>query len=225
MPIRFEIFGEHAVLISWPNNISKKISLDIYSFNQKIQHTLPEAIIETVTTYCSLTVYIKVDIDKFSLISKLREIYQSNKIKSNIKPNNWKIPVCYDASFGLDLVKLAKQKNLSTKEVIKRHCKPLYMVDFLGFLPGFPYLSGLDPLLHTPRLAAPRPSVAKGSVAIGGKQTGIYPIESPGGWHIIGRTPLSFFDVQRGQPCFIKAQDTLQFYQITLDEFDENNDD
>lgn len=219
MSLRYEIFGECAILISWPNEICKKTSLDIYLFNQKIQQSFQKSIRETATTYCSLTVYTTSQEDRPALIKKLKNLYTENKFEYDTIPTTWKIPVCYHESFGIDLKNLAQQKQFSVQEIINYHSEVLYTVDFLGFLPGFPYLSGLNPLLHKPRLSSPRLSVAKGSIAIGGKQTGIYPIESPGGWHILGRTPLSFFDVSKVQPCFIKPLDQIKFYPISLNEF------
>lgn len=221
MPVNFQTFGEQTVLISWPNEINRQTSLDINQFNLEIQKQFPNIILETVTAYCSLTVYLTLHSDIKSSIIKLKDLYKTEKKRPRLKPTTWEIPVCYDLSFALDLGILAKQKKLSIEEIIDYHCKPLYTVDFLGFLPGFPYLSGLDPLLHTPRRASPRLSVAKGSVAIGGEQTGIYPVQCPGGWHIIGRTPLSFFDPTNNQPCFIKPLDSIKFYPISLIEFDE----
>ncbi len=219
MFLKYQYFGEGAILISWPNVIDQKTSFDIVRFNQKIQSLIPQLILETVTTYCSLTVYLTFGADRNRLISKLKEIYQSNAAHQKINPTLWKVPVCYDLSFALDLENLAAQKKLSIEQLIDYHSKPTYTVDFLGFLPGFPYLSGLNPILNTPRLSSPRAHIEKGSVAIGGKQTGIYPVNSPGGWHIVGKTPKSFFDVSKTPPGFIQPLDKIKFYPISLEEF------
>ncbi len=219
MSLKYQYFGEQAILISWPNQIDQETSLDIYRFNQKIQPLIPEIILETVTAYCSLTVYLTHGVDKEKLILKLKDIYLSKATQQEINPTLWKVPVCYDLSLALDLKNLASQKKLNIEQVIDYHSNPTYTVEFLGFLPGFPYLSGLNPLLHTSRLTKPRECVKKGSVAIGGNQTGIYPVNSPGGWHIIGRTPLSFFDVSKNPPCFIQPLDTIKFYPIDLEEY------
>jgi len=216
--LTFQTFGQQAILISWPNEVNEQTSKDIYSFNLKIQKLVPQFIIETVTAYCSLTVYFQFDTDMTELIIILKDLYQANETAIQ-KPTTWEIPVCYDLLFGIDLENLARLKKLSIQEVINYHTQTLYTVDFLGFLPGFPYLGGLNPILHTPRLTTPRLSVANGSVAIGGKQTGIYPIDSPAGWHVIGRTPLSFFDPTIDQPCFIKPLDKIKFVSIPLHEY------
>lgn len=129
------------------------------------------------------------------------------------------IPVCYDAAYAPDLDALAQYCALTPDELIARHVAGDYRVAMLGFAPGFPYLIGLDPALHAPRRPHPRQRVAAGSVAIGGAQTGIYPHELPGGWQIIGRTPLTLFDAAREPPSLLGAGDRVRFRSIEADEF------
>ncbi|SRR5579883_117521 len=129
------------------------------------------------------------------------------------------IPVCYSSEFGPDLDEAARQAQLSARDFIARHTAADYSVAMVGFAPGFPYLLGLDPILHVPRRATPRTRVPAGSVAIGGAQTGIYPRELPGGWRIIGRTPLRLFDPQRDPPCLLAPGDRVRFRAIDADEF------
>jgi inhibitor of KinA len=121
------------------------------------------------------------------------------------------VPVRYHPEVAPDLEALLAEKNLSLAELVERHTAPLYLCHLLGFRPGFPFLGGLDPRLATPRLATPRTSVPAGSVGIGGRQTGIYPSSSPGGWRIIGRTPLTLFDPQRPDPFLIHPGDRIRF--------------
>lgn len=129
------------------------------------------------------------------------------------------IPVCYGGEYGPDLDALAEHARLSRDEVIGRHVAAGYTVAMLGFAPGFPYLLGLDPALHVPRRADPRTRVPAGSVAIGGAQTGIYPRELPGGWNLIGRTPLVLFDPDRDPPCLLAPGDRVRFCAISAEEF------
>ena len=129
------------------------------------------------------------------------------------------IPVCYGGTFGPDLPFVAEHAGLTEKEVIELHAGREYRIYMLGFLPGFPYLGGLDERLFTPRLAAPRTAIPAGSVGIGGEQTGVYPIASPGGWQLIGRTPLKLFDPSAGRLPYA-AGDRIRFCPITQDEFD-----
>jgi KipI family sensor histidine kinase inhibitor len=131
----------------------------------------------------------------------------------------WEIPVCYSPEFGTDLSNLARQKNRTETELIQLHSQALYRIHFFGFLPGFFYLNGLDPSLHTPRKSIPSARVPKGSVAIGGSQTGIYPKESPGGWHLLGQTPLSLFNSQKERPVWGTAGERIKFVPIDLSQF------
>ncbi|CAN5631693.1 5-oxoprolinase subunit PxpB [soil metagenome] len=135
-------------------------------------------------------------------------------------PRVVEIPVCYEAGFALDLGHVAQHCGLRVEEVIGRHTSPIYGVSCIGFTPGFPYLSGLPAELATPRRAMPRHEVPAGSVAIGGAQTGIYPQKSPGGWKVIGRTPLRLFDVAREQPSLLAAGDQVKFVRINREEFE-----
>lgn len=131
----------------------------------------------------------------------------------------WEIPVCYDLELGVDLEQLAKSKSLTVEELIHRHSSPIYRIHFIGFLPGFPYLSGLDPILATARKSQPDKAVCSGSVAIGGNQTGIYPQQSPGGWHVIGRTPIRIFHSESTPPVFFEMGDRIKFNPISREEF------
>ena len=129
------------------------------------------------------------------------------------------IPVRYGGGFGADLDAAAAELGIATEALISRHSEATYTVAMIGFAPGFPYLSGLDPALALPRLATPRTRVPAGSVAIGGAQTGIYPRESPGGWRLLGRTPLRLFDPQRASPSLLAPGDRLRFVAIDDDAF------
>lgn len=130
------------------------------------------------------------------------------------------IPVCYEAEYALDLEEVARRSRLSTEEVVRLHSSGEYRVHCIGFVPGFPYLGGLPSQLASPRRATPRKIVPAGSVAIGGAQTGIYPIASPGGWNLIGRTPLQLFDARREPPALLAPGDRVRFRTISRAEFD-----
>lgn len=130
------------------------------------------------------------------------------------------IPVCYDADFAPDLARIAAQAKLPSGEVVRRHQQGEYRVAMVGFAPGFPYLTGLPAELATPRHSRPRPRVPAGSVGIAGAQTGIYPLATPGGWNLLGRTPLRLFDPQQDPPALLQAGDRVQFRAIVRAEFD-----
>jgi inhibitor of KinA len=130
------------------------------------------------------------------------------------------IRVCYESEFAFDLEEVARRARLDPKEVVDLHCGAEYRVHCIGFTGGFPFLNGLPRKIATPRRDVPRKEIPAGSVAIGGKQTGIYPIKSPGGWNVIGRTPLKLFDAQKSPPTLLCAGDRVRFRRITRDEFE-----
>jgi inhibitor of KinA len=140
--------------------------------------------------------------------------------ESEIETPVIEIPVCYDREFGPDIDDVARVANLAPAEVVNRHASASYRVACVGFIAAFPFLSGLPSELATPRRTVPRKEVPAGSVGIGGAQTGIYPRKSPGGWNLIGRTPLHLFDVQRHPPTIFRAGDRVCFLQISREEFD-----
>lgn len=135
----------------------------------------------------------------------------------------WQLPVCYHPSLGFDLENFSKSVGLSIEKIIKIHSSESYQVYFIGFLPGFLYLGNLDEHLYLKRKAKPLLKVPKGAVGIGGNQTGIYPQESPGGWHIIGNCPVELFNVNKNPPAVFKAGDIIRFYRLSLKDFNENN--
>jgi KipI family sensor histidine kinase inhibitor len=157
--------------------------------------------------------------------SDSQAIFRSQLQKIKIKPKMlstqiWEIPVCYDAEYGYDLGAVALAHRITVNELIALHSSVTYRLHFFGFLPGFPYLNGLPERLHTPRKTVPDRKVDAGSVSIGGRQTGIYTQESPGGWHIIGRSPVVMFDVNRNSPVFASPGDRLKFEPIDVNEME-----
>lgn len=152
----------------------------------------------------------------------LAELPQETSGAAKVENRVIEVPVIYGAAYGADLSEVAKHSGLSPEAVIAKHIAGDYRVQAIGFAPGFPYLAGLDPILHTPRRSTPRTAVPRGSVGIGGRQTGVYPLSMPGGWNLIGRTPLSLFDPEnRGEsPSLLQAGDKVKFRQIDEAEFD-----
>ncbi len=214
----YKSFGESAILIEWPSVISKEILQDIVEFKTKIERLLK--LQDVIVGYNSLLLVYNFEIENYnSKIDFLKELYIQKGIRSNIKGTHWEIPVCYDLEFGMDLKLLSKEKNCSIDQIIQLHSETVYTVFFIGFLPGFLYLGGLNSKLYSPRKATPRLRVPKGAVAIGGEQTGVYPTKSSGGWNIIGNSPISFFDIDKTAPCFAKTGDKISFKGISLEEY------
>lgn len=205
------------MLIEWPQKIDRTILLDVLAFKAKISSEYTPRLQSLNHAYASILVVLSEQMFDFnSEVKVLETLY--NTLETNTQKNRvlWKIPVCYDPCFGLDLEALSKDKNLNIEHIVELHIKPMYTVYFVGFLPGFLYLGGLNKTLFTPRRDTPRLKVQKGAVAIGGAQTGIYPSESPGGWQIIGNSPIDFFNITNENPCFAKAGDALKFYPVSF---------
>ena len=212
--LTYKPYGERAILIEWPSNIDEDILADVLLFKENIN--LDKVIVEVRAAYASLLViYDNFIVDSDNEISELNSIYASRISSQQLQSRLWKIPVCYDETFGLDLDEISKEKGLTKQEIIQLHSETIYTVYFIGFLPGFLYLGGLDESLHMPRKSSPRLQIIKGAVAIGENQTGVYPSSSPGGWNIIGNSPINFFDVTKDKPCFAKAGDKIQFRSIS----------
>jgi inhibitor of KinA len=131
------------------------------------------------------------------------------------------IPVCYDRSLGIDLKEIATKKNITTDKIVELHSDATYRVYMIGFLPGFAYMGKVDEKIATSRKEVPRKNVAAGSVGIANFQTGIYPLNSPGGWNIIGQTPMNIFNKEYNDPCVLQPGDTVKFEPISLEEFEE----
>ena len=215
--LTYKPFGEQSILIEWPNKIDENILKDVVNFKNRLKNESIKYLIEVNSTYNSLLVIYEFTINNFyDAYSKLKEVYLLKDNQKKPKNKLWKIPVCYDAFFASDMVEFSKEKKLNYNQVIDIHSSKIYTIYFIGFLPGFLYLGGLDNKLHFSRKSTPNLNVKKGSVAIGGGQTGIYPQDSPGGWHIIGNSPVNFFDVNKTKPCFASSRDKLQFIPVDI---------
>ena len=208
-------FGPSAVIINWHGEVDEQLLNTILSFKQAVAKQF-EGEFEIVPSYNSLTLISNVEIADFkSLKQQLQTI--NSKIDSSVAPTRtlWKLPVCYDAFYGIDLADLEEQLQLTSSDIIKLHTAQSYLVYGIGFLPGFMYLGGVPEQLITQRKAVPRLKVEKGAVGIAAKQTGIYPQESPGGWNIIGNCPIPTFSSSKEKPCFIEVGDKVQFYPVS----------
>ena len=159
------------------------------------------------------------ELPQHAVHAAIEQMLTSPEPLPSVERRRFDIPVCYDRSLAPDLDAVAHHAGVTADEVVALHTGGEYTVRMIGFLPGFPYLGGMDSRLTTPRRSSPRANVAAGSVAIGGSQTGIYPIASPGGWQIIGRTAARLFDVERDPPALLRMGDEIRFRAMTLAEF------
>ena len=217
--ITYQHFGKDALLVSWKDIINKEVHDQVLTFNTYLLEKYHDEIVETIQTYQSIAVFLKEHISVSDFITKLKKIELTSIPVRTKKKYLVTIPVCYDVEFGLDLKELSELHGLSIDDTIGLHSQSVYEVFFIGFLPGFPYLGGLNPLIHTPRKKTPRQFIEKGSVGIAGGQTGVYTIDSPGGWNVIGKTPLDFFDATKNPPSLLTPGDHVRFVSISKEEF------
>ncbi|WP_423800947.1 5-oxoprolinase subunit PxpB [Neobacillus sp. SAB-20_R2A] len=217
---RVNITGERSIRFAFSNQVGKEIFNQVQSFCHMLEKE-SFFIEEVVPSYHTVTVYLKKDLEKKEpfIQSLLAKWEHQSKGKPDWNPRKLQIPVCYNVEFALDMERVMGHTGLRDSEIISLHSQTVYTTYMIGFLPGFPYLGELNPKLATPRLPNPRAKVPKGTVGIGGSQTGIYPIECPGGWNIIGKTPLEIYRPDREEPFFIRTGDTLQFTAISQTEF------
>ena len=216
--LTYKLFGRSAILVEWPANISQDIIQDIISFERQVKEI--ESILDTIIAYNSLLIrYQNPIVDQELTIRQLKNKYTASSYLIKQDQFLWEIPVCYDASFGIDLEEIANKKKCSVADIVRLHTETDYLVYFIGFQPGFLYLGGLHQNLHVPRKSNPRVRVDKGSVGIGGAQTGVYPQNSSGGWNIIGKSPLNFFNMKAINPCFAKPGDRIQFVAVDIHTF------
>jgi inhibitor of KinA len=223
---RIYAIHDQAITIEFSQEISEDANMRVIEMKHAIESNPFKGFIECVPAYASLTVYFNDQISALDVRAQMMNFYdtQSEIIKSGATTNNKQtiiIPVCYDPALGVDLPWVSNHLNLSEEEIISLHSSIAYRVFMIGFIPGFPYMGTLPQLLELPRKQTPSMKIPMGSVAIAGKQTGIYPAEVPGGWHVIGRTPLKMFDKTKEPCCFLKAGDFVQFKSISLEEFNQ----
>ncbi len=218
--LKYSQYNVHSILIEWPAIIDENILKSILNFKNNIEKKYIKQKVEVINSYNSILIIYNFTIDNINdRFLELKSLYEVQKSTLDFQSSIWEIPVCYGEEFGRDLDGFSKEKGLEISELIKLHSEQIYTVFFIGFLPGFLYLGGLCDKLHLDRKTTPDLNVKKGSVAIGGQQTGIYPQDSPGGWHIIGRTPIELFNANVNPPCFIESGDKIKFKPIDKSEY------
>lgn len=218
----FLLMGDRGLLLELGDEISFEVNEKVRRMALAIQAEAIDGIVETIPTYRSLLIlYNPLILSIGELRKRLRRLEEGLQQTRFPDPKLTKIPVVYGGSLGPDLEEVAKYHQISTEEVIRLHCSKPYFIYMIGFMPGFPYMGELPEGLVTPRLKTPRLSVPAGSVAIAQKQTGIYSMESPGGWQILGRTPVKLFDPEKEPPALLQMGDLVQFFPIREREFQE----
>ncbi len=215
--------GDSAVVLSLSDEVNDAVSLRVRVVADAIQRERIAGVVDVVPAFGSVTVFY--DISRLGVYSnfetRVTEVAMraASSTPRASSARTVEIPVCYGGEFGPDLEEVASRAGATIDQTIQWHSGADYRVHAIGFVPGFGYLGGLPRKLHTPRRPTPRSTVPPGSVGIGGAQTGVYPVATPGGWNLVGRTPLRMFDLQRVEPAIVRAGDRVRFRPISPDDF------
>ncbi len=220
MSVRFLPAGDSALIVEFGDSIDRVVSDSVLRLSALVRAAALPGVVETVPTFRSLMVhYEPAATDSASLTAAIESLL--DRSHGEAKPVKlWRIPACYAASHAADLAEVAQRTGLSTEEVVDLHSSTRFHIYMLGFVPGYPYMGDLPAPLVLPRRADPRIRVPAGSISIATSMTAIYPLESPGGWHLIGATPIRLFDVRRPQPALLSPGDAVRFEPISVREFD-----
>lgn len=220
--------NESSLTMVFGNTISEDLAEKVLLFDRAIHAAPFEGFMTTIPAYATLTVCYDPKIvfntlpgaeSGYEKVARYLSTLTVGTLKQQNNRRKMAIPVCYGGEFGPDLDLVAAHCNLNREELISIHSAARYMVYMIGFVPGFAYMGGMDKRLATPRKEQPRSNVSAGSVGIAGGQTGIYSLDIPGGWQIIGQTPLRLFDAARPEPSLLKAGDELSFIPVSVKEF------
>ena len=220
--IAFFPAGDSAVVVQFGSEIAESVNRRIARFTGNVENARIKGVRELIPTFCTVSVlYDPCIIGYEKLVRTLRTLLPGDEAASGGQRTVHVVPVCYGGAMGEDLPFVASHAGLSEEEVISIHSGRDYLIYMLGFTPGFTYLGGLNEKIHTPRLTQPRVKIPGGSVGIAGSQTGVYPIDSPGGWQLIGRTPVKLYDPNRAEPILPRAGQYIKFRAVDQAEFDE----
>lgn len=220
-PVRFLPCGDTALAIEFGSEIDRSISDTVLALDAALAREQVEGIVEAVPTFRSLLVHFDpLKITHRILTDRIAALLRSAAGESPVQ-RRWHIPACYEGDFAPDLGEVAERTGLSPAEVIELHSATEFHVYMIGFLPGFPYMGDLPKPLRLPRREEPRTRLPAGSIAIATAMTAIYPVESPGGWHLIGRSPVKLFDVSWDQPALLAPGDKVRFVPLPASDYDD----
>lgn len=217
--------GDSSVLIQLGSHADAATLARVHALTQLLRATQLQGVTDIIPSYTTIGVHYDLlvfsEADPEQRVRTWLEQQASKVTQRKLSGQSHVIPVCYEPPYALDLDEVARLTELTQAEVISLHTEPLYTVSAVGFLPGFPYLSGLPAKLNLPRRSTPRTSISPGSVAIAAGQAGIYPLNSPGGWHVLGRTPVRLFTPEADPPTLLSPGDTLRFQPISARKFEQ----
>jgi len=217
---RFLSGGDTALVVEFGDRVDERLSGLVLALAHRLQDAAIPGVVEAVPTFRSLLVhYDPLQLKQADLKRRLAPLLDGLEAAESAG-RRWRIPACYDPSLGLDLVDVAQRTGLTAAQVAERHSGAVHHVYMMGFLPGLPYLGGLPPEFELPRRENPRIKVPSGAVAVAMAMTVIYPLESPGGWHILARTPVPLWDMRRNPPSLLAAGDKVTFEPVSLREYE-----
>lgn len=212
--------GDTVLVLEFGDTIDWRISRRVNALDRRLRRAPIAGVVETVPTFRSLAVHYDPDTISFDALGEqlcaMAEAVEAGEDRTRL----WRIPGCYDAEFGPDLQAVGEKAGLTPDQVVECHASHAYIVYMMGFLPGFPYMGNVPDAIALPRLETPRTRVPKGSIAIATSMTAVYTLESPGGWHILGRTPIRFFDVADPSPALLSPGDKVIFEPVSRDVFE-----
>lgn len=214
--------GDSSILLEFGKEISPQINARITALVRLMKEQEIEGVVDLIPSFCALLINYDPRVISYGRMKKRLEKLLKLEFQTGVSAARiFEIPVCYGGEYGPDLDNIAALAKMEPEEVIQIHASKDYLIYMLGFLPGFSYLGGLNERIHTPRLANPRIKIPAGSVGIGGSQTGIYPLDSPGGWQLLGLTPVKTYDPDREIPILFEAGDYIRFVPITDEKYKE----
>jgi inhibitor of KinA len=223
--MKIDSLGDSALIINLADEVSDsgKLLARALSAAATIEAAKLRGVIDVTSSYESVAVFFNLTQIEPQIEDKIRTLIASAGARVSKKKREVEIPICYDEDFALDIDRVAIHTSLTPDAIVALHCSAEYRVACIGFMPGFPFLAGLPQQLRVPRLESPRTKVPAGSVAIANAQAGVYPLESPGGWNVLGRTPLRLFRINQSPPTLLRPGDRVRFRKITRDEFEKLN--
>lgn len=212
--------GDTVLVLEFGDRIDWRISRRVNALDQALRRARPAGVIETVPTFRSLAVHYDPDQIAFEALAEHLRALAGETDEDAAQTRLWRIPTCYDAEFGPDLAEIGERAGMTPAQVIECHASRSYLVYMMGFLPGFPYMGDVAEPIALPRRETPRTRVPRGSVAVATEMTAVYTLESPGGWHILGRTPIRFFDLDKPQPALLAPGDNVVFEPVSREEYE-----
>jgi inhibitor of KinA len=218
---QFTLASDRSILVQFGQEISEEIHQRVFAFTDFVLTNRIKSVVNIHPAYSSVLFTLDLNADLKEILSFIKKSWEASAQTDIPEMRQVKIPVLYGGELGEDMDRVSRHTGLNQSEIIHCHEGGLYKVYFTGFSPGFPYIGGMDPLLSTPRLTTPRKQVPAGTIGIAAEQTGIYPLSSPGGWNLIGQTPIKIFDWQHPTDLRLRMGDSIKFISITKEEFDQ----